>query len=41
MDRFDDIEVLACGDIFPVSIEEAAEAYEKEGVKRLLKLWKR
>ena len=38
MDQFDDIAALACGETVPVSIEEAVEAYEKEGVKRLLKL---
>ena len=41
MDQFDDIAVLACGKTIPVSIEEDAEAYEREGVKRLLRLWKR
>ena len=33
MDHFNDIAALARDATFPVSIEEAAEAYEKEGVK--------
>ncbi|KAF1922500.1 uncharacterized protein M421DRAFT_10501 [Didymella exigua CBS 183.55] len=41
MDLFDDIAALA-GDENPfVSIEEAAEAYDRDGITRILKLWKR
>jgi hypothetical protein len=42
MDHFDDdIAAMALGSTTDVSLEEAAEAYEKEGVRRMIKLWKR
>jgi hypothetical protein len=38
---FDEIAALASGTTPPTTIIEAAAAYEKEGVKRMVKLWKR
>lgn len=40
MDEFDDIAAIASDTHFPVSIEEAVDAYDKEGVTRLINLWK-
>lgn len=40
MDYFDDIAAIALGPAGPVSLVEAVEAYERDGVKRMIKLWK-
>jgi hypothetical protein len=41
MDYFDNIAALALGPVNPPSLEEAVAAYEKEGVTRMVRLWKR
>jgi hypothetical protein len=41
MDYFDNIAALALGPVNPSSLEEAVAAYEKEGVTRMVRLWKR
>jgi hypothetical protein len=40
-DYFDDIAAIASGSTRPLSMEDAVKAYEKDGVQRMLKLWKR
>ncbi|KAF2866589.1 hypothetical protein BDV95DRAFT_611650 [Massariosphaeria phaeospora] len=41
MEYFADIAALALGPIKPASLEEAVSAYEKDGVTRMVKLWKK
>jgi hypothetical protein len=41
MNHFDDIAAIAEGSVGPASFMEAVEEYEKDGVARMIKLWKR
>jgi hypothetical protein len=40
MDLFDDVAAIAVGAQVKIALEDAVKAYEKDGVTRVLKLWR-